>query len=56
MCKKLKKSLSETMDKFIDPVKLFGHPIDDFEFDKMSLSDRNELKKLLKDKMERLTA
>lgn len=59
MCKKLKKGLIESMDRFIEPIqdlKLFGHPVEDFEIENMTPEERKEYKKLLKLKIDKLAS
>lgn len=60
MCKsKLGRALFMTIDKYVpsfDNVKLFGHPVEDFEIDKMSKEDRRLMKKALKKKLDKLSS
>lgn len=56
MCKKIKKGIIDAMDEFIEPLKLFGHPIEDFQIDKMTPEERKEFLKIQKMKIERLAS
>lgn len=53
MCKKLKKAIIDAMG---EPIKLFGHPVEDYEFEKMTPEERKEYKKLLQLKIEKLAS
>ena len=44
---KIKKTLCNSFNKFCGEVKLFGHPVEDFEFNDMSPEQMKQIKKVL---------
>ncbi len=50
---KLKKTLCNTMDKLCGEVNLFGHPIEDFEFQDMTPEQVKQIKKYLLKKIDK---
>lgn len=49
---KIKKTLCNSLDKFCGSVKLFGHPVEDFEFEDMTPEQMKQIKKVLIKKMD----
>lgn len=50
---KIKKTLCNTIDKLCGEVKLFGHPVEDFDFEDMTKEEAKQIKKVLLKKIER---
>ena len=48
---KIKKTLCNTIDKLCGDVKLFGHPVEDFDFDNMTPEEIKEVRKRLTEKI-----
>jgi len=52
MCNKLKKGIKHSIDTLLDKhgvreVKMFGHPVEDFELDGMTISQMKDMKRVL---------
>ena len=52
MSKKLKKGIKHSIDTILDKhgvreVKMFGHPVEDFELDGMTISQMKDMKRVL---------
>lgn len=52
MCNRVKKGIKESIDTLLEKhgvgeVKMFGHPIEDFELDGMTLTQIKDMKRIL---------